>query len=336
MVIPSTQEFADRLKNESNHTNWSNQHDHVFDLDKSTGNERRTLLVVVLTTVTMVVEIAAGLVYGSMALLADGLHMASHAVALGIAAFAYSYTRKHAADPRFSFGTGKINALAGYSGAVLLGVFALGMAGESIERFLNPVDIVINQALVVAVLGLLINGASVVILGVKGKENDQHANHHSHHHDHNLRSAYFHVLADALTSLLAIGALLAAKLFGQTWLDPLMGIVGAILVARWSLGLMRQSGNVLLDRQAPQTILDNIRTEVEKIPGTTVTDLHVWEIGPGIRAAIIAINTEHPRDLAFYRSMIPSHHNIAHVTMEICDQNSDTVQYMHTKQDRLN
>jgi len=328
------------MTTEKNSHGWSSRHDHVFGQNRPTKNEKRTLVVVAMTATTMVVEIAAGLVYGSMALLADGLHMASHAVALGIAAFAYRYARKHAADPRFSFGTGKVNALAGYSGAVLLGVFAIGMAGESFERFVNPVEIAVNQALIVAVLGLLINGASVFILGVKdhdhghghghghGHEDSGHGHRHDHghHHDHNLRAAYYHVLADALTSLLAIGALLAAKFFGQTWLDPLMGVIGAILVAKWSIGLLRQSGRVLLDQQAPQPVLDDIRTELEKLPGTTVADLHVWSIGAGRRAAIIAVEVEHPRDLDFYRTALPPNHDLAHVTIEVCQHNGPTVE----------
>ena len=318
------------MKNGSNHDCWSSSHDHVFDQDRPTANETRTLVVVGITAVTMVVELAAGLTYGSMALLADGLHLASHAVALGIAAFAYRYARKHAADPRFSFGTGKVNALAGYSGAVLLGVFAIGMAGESIERLVNPVDIAINQALVVAVLGLLINGASVFILGVNEHHHDHDHDHdhdHGHHgdqdhrHDHNHRSAYLHVLADALTSVLAIGALLAAKFFGQTWLDPVMGVVGAVLVARWSIGLLRQSGRVLLDRQAPQSVVEDIRARIERLPDTTVTDLHVWSIGTGRRAAIIAVEAERPRDLDFYRQAVPIHHGLVHVTIEVSPRN---------------
>jgi cation diffusion facilitator family transporter len=302
---------------------WSSHHNHVFDQDRSTASERRTIIVVVITAIMMVVEIAAGLVYGSMALLADGLHMASHAVALGIAAFAYRYARKHAADPRFSFGTGKVNALAGYSGAVLLGVFAIGMAGESLERLVNPIEIAIDQALIVAVLGLLVNGASVFILGLgdhhgHGHDHgDGHGDGHEHRHDHNLRSAYLHVLADALTSLLAIGALLAAKFFGQSWLDPVMGVVGAILVAKWSTGLLRQSGRVLLDMQAPEPVLDAIRSELEGIDGTTVADLHVWSIAGGKRAAIIAIETEVPLELDVYRSVLPSDHDLAHVTIEV-------------------
>lgn len=284
------------------------RHDHVFAQDQPTSGERSTLIVVVLTAVTMVVEIAAGIRYGSMALLADGLHMASHAAALGIAAFAYRYARKHAADPRYSFGTGKINALAGYSGAVLLGVFALGMAAESIGRFINPVPIVVDRALLVAIVGLLVNGVSVAILGVRHDHghddhgHDDHGHddhgHDDHQRDHNLRAAYLHVLADALTSVLAIFALLAAKYFRQTWLDPAMGIVGAILVARWSVGLLRQSGNVLLDAQAPDAVLDEIRVAIERLPETTIVDLHVWSIGTGRRAAIIAIEAATPRATA--------------------------------------
>ena len=284
-----------------------------------TGRTRAnpTLIVVVITAITMVVEIAAGIVYGSMALLADGLHMASHAVALGIAAFAYRYVRRHAADPGFSFGSGKVNALAGYSGAVLLGVFALIMAVESIERLANPVEIAVNAALVVAVVGLLVNGACVLILGFKGGHAHAHGHDHHHHHDHNFRSAYLHVIADALTSVLAIGALLAAKYFRQVWLDPAMGIVGALLVARWSVGLLRQSGRVLLDRQAGAEDLEAIRKAIEKEPATEVVDLHVWEIGPGRRAAILSIQAADPQSLDAYRAMLPTGLGLAHVTIEV-------------------
>jgi len=300
-------------------TNWTSNHEHVFGQDKPTASENRTLIVVIITTITMIVEITAGMIYGSMALLADGLHMASHAVALGIVVIAYRYARKHASDPRFSFGTGKVNSLAGYSGAILLGVFALGMAGESIERFLNPIDIAINQALFVAVLGLLVNGASVLILGIKGhhSHDHNHGENHGHQHDHNFRAAYLHVIADALTSLLAIGALLSAKYFGQTWLDPMMGIVGAIIVAKWSIGLLKESSQVLLDKQAPDHVLDEIRIALEKKQGTTVTDLHVWSIGPGRRAAIIAIETESALNLDEYRAMLPDDFDLSHVTIEV-------------------
>jgi cation diffusion facilitator family transporter len=296
------------------------RHDHVFGQDRPTTNETRTFVVVLLTGLTMVVEIVAGMIYGSMALLADGIHMASHAVALGIAAFAYRYARRHAADRTYSFGTGKVSALAGYSGAVLLGVFALGMAGESLGRLAHPMPIAVDSALLVAMLGLLVNGVSVVILGVHADEHahDEVEQHDHHHHDHNLRSAYLHVLADALTSVLAIAALLAAKYAGLTWLDPLMGVLGAVLVARWSIGLLSQSARVLLDRQAPGHVLDGIRAELEKLPGTTVADLHVWSIGVGKRAAIVCIEAESPREPDVYREQLSRCLDLAHVTIEVC------------------
>lgn len=302
--------------------NWNGRHEHVFGQNEATPNEHRTLIVVIITAITMFVEISAGMVYGSMALLADGLHMASHAVALGIVVIAYRYARKHATDPSFSFGTGKINSLAGFSGAILLGVFAIGMAGESIERFINPVDIAFNQAIFVAVLGLLVNGFSVLILGIKNHHHDhEHEDGHTHHHhDHNFRSAYLHVIADALTSLLAIGALLSGKYFGQSWLDPMMGVVGAIIVARWSIGLLRESSQVLLDKQAPNELLDEIRAAIEGEADTKVTDLHVWSIGPGKKAAIIAIESKSQRDAEDYHSMLQDRYDLSHLTIEVWKQ----------------
>lgn len=307
---------------------WASAHDHVFGQDRATDNERRTLGVVGLTAAMMVVEIAGGLLYGSMALLADGLHMASHTVALGIAAFAYRYARKHSTDRSFCFGTGKINALAGYSSAVLLGIFALGMAVESIERFMHPVRIAVEHALVVAVLGLIINGASVVILGNHTHGGDErragHADpgghphdHDHHHHDHNYRSAYFHVLADALTSVLAIGALLAAWFAGLTWLDPVMGVVGALLVGRWSMSLMRQSARILLDQQAPEHVLEELRSAFESLNDTKVVDLHVWSIGPGKRAAVVGLTASSPGTLEDYRATLPRGAGVVHLTIEI-------------------
>ena len=277
--------------------------------------EVRTLIVVALTAVTMVVEIAAGLIFGSMALLADGLHMASHAVALGIAAFAYRYARRHAADPRFSFGTGKINSLAGYSGAVLLLVFSVVMAAESVERFFRPVEIAVDQALLVAILGLVVNGASAAILGFGRKEHGR--GHDGHHHDHNLRAAYLHVIADALTSVLAIAALLSAKHLGLNWLDPAMGIVGALLVARWSVGLLRVSGRVLLDRQAEAAVIESVRSALEAVPGTRVVDLHVWVIGPRSSAVIVSIEAEEPREPDAYRALVPAGLGLDHVSVEV-------------------
>ena len=227
----------------------SRRNDHMFGQERRTEGERRTIIVIAITSVMMVIEIAAGIAYGSMALLADGLHMGSHTAALGLAVFAYVYARRHADDERFSFGTGKVNALAGFTGAVVLAGFAVVMAIESIERFLNPVTIIFNHAIVVAIVGLVVNGFSMVVLG--GHHSDGRRTHEHDHEDHNLRSAYLHVLADALTSLLAIFALLAGKYAGATWLDPAMGVVGAALVFRWSWSLLKQSARVLLDRQAP-------------------------------------------------------------------------------------
>ncbi|MHB8901728.1 MAG: CDF family Co(II)/Ni(II) efflux transporter DmeF [Thermoguttaceae bacterium] len=303
-------------------------HDHAFGQDRKRPGEIRTLIVVVLTAAMMVVEIAGGIVYGSMALLADGLHMASHAVALGISMLAYVYARRHAKDQRFSFGTGKVNSLGGFTGAVLLALFALGMAWESVERLLAPIAIQFDQALVVAVLGLLVNGVSVFILG--HDEGDDHHDHqhdheheHAHHrgdrhgHDHNLRAAYLHVLADALTSLLAIGALVSGKYFGLFWLDPVMGVVGAILVARWSLGLLVSTARVLLDYQGPADLREEIRQAIEQEGGASVADLHLWQIGPGIYSVAMTIAAADPRPAKHYRELLPKGDGLVHVTIEV-------------------
>ncbi len=293
--------------------NWT--HDHVFNQDKKRPGESRTVLVVVVTAVMMVVEIAAGLVYGSMALLADGLHMGSHATALGIAVFAYVVSRRLAADRRFSFGVGKINSLAGFTSAVLLLGFALLMIGESIDRFINPTAIAFDQALIVAVIGLVVNGASAWVL--IATPHDHHHGHDHHGHDHNLRAAYLHVLADALTSLLAIGALLAGKYAGANWLDPLMGIVGGILVARWSYGLIRDSSGVLLDAQPKESRMSLLKQSVEQGTSDRVFDLHMWSIGHGIYAAELAIISDEPRSPDYYKSLIPKELSIVHSAVEI-------------------
>ncbi|MGM0485236.1 MAG: CDF family Co(II)/Ni(II) efflux transporter DmeF [Planctomycetota bacterium] len=300
------------------------KHDHTFGQDEKKPGEIRTLIVVLLTAATMVLEIVAGMVYGSMALLADGLHMGSHATALAIAMVAYVYARKFARDERFAFGTGKVNSLAGYTGAVLLAMFALLMAWESVERLVEPVPIAFNQALLVAVVGLIVNGLSVWILGVDigharehHHEEDAAGNHHDHHdRDHNLRSAYLHVLADALTSLLAIFALLAGKYLGWNWLDPVMGIVGAILVARWSVGLLRATGRVLLDRQALDHLRESIRRCVES-QGDEVADLHLWAIAPDRYCLVLSVVADHPGSLADYRAALPTDARLAHVTVEV-------------------
>jgi cation diffusion facilitator family transporter len=296
------------------------QHDHIFGQDQQRVGEKRTLIVIAITATMMVVEIATGILFGSMALLADGLHMGSHAVALLIALFAYVYARRRAGDERFSFGTGKVNALAGFTGAVLLALFAVLMAWESVHRILNPVDIAFNQAILVAVLGLIVNGASVFILDAGHHHHHDHGDHDHHHHhgeDHNLRSAYLHVMADALTSVLAIGALLTGKYFGWNWMDPVMGVVGAILVARWSIGLMRMSAGVLLDHQAPVELRERITEVVEAEKGNRVSDLHVWSIGPGIWSAEIAVVCDAPQDPDHYKALLPDELRLVHVTIEV-------------------
>jgi len=291
------------------------QHDHIFGQDLKRTGESRTLVVVIITAITMVIEIAIGITSGSMALLADGLHMASHAFALSISLFAYYYARHRASDVSFSFGTGKVNSLGGFTGAVLLGIFALIMTWESVNRFINPVNIVFNQAIIVAIIGLIVNGASVFILQGGGHAEHEHGN---HNHDHNLKSAYFHVLADALTSVLAIFALLSAKYFGLIWMDPLMGIVGAILVLHWSLGLLRITSHTLLDKQGPEELREKIKKSIEGDGDSRITDLHLWAVGPNAYSAIISVVAHHRKEPEEYKRAIPDNLGLVHITIEVC------------------
>jgi len=281
------------------------EHEHHFNQHLPKSGEVRTRWVVCMTAGMMVVEITAGILFGSMALLADGLHMASHTAALGLSVFAYVFARRRAHDRSFSFGTGKFNALAGFASAIVLALFALLMIVESVDRFMNPVSIAYNEAIFVAILGLAVNGISVLIL------HDRHDR-----HDHNLLAAYLHVLADALTSILAITALLAAKYVGLTWMDPAMGIVGGVLVARWSWGLLRGTSRVLVDRQASDSMLEQVRLAIAG-DSVRILDLHVWEIGPGYRAAIVSVESEHPITPHEVKEMIPEEFGIAHTTVEI-------------------
>lgn len=316
------------------------QHSHAFGQDVRRLGERRTLIVIAITGATMVVEVVAGILFGSMALLADGLHMASHAAALTINAFAYVYARRHAHDTDFSFGTGKVNALGGFSGAILLVLFSLLMAGESVARLIKPVDIIFDQAIAVALLGLIVNGISVLVLRVHDPHHrhEEHASHDGHaqqdhddHHDHrdplalhpgdradhNLRSAYLHVLADALTSILAIAALLAAKYLGAIWMDAVMGVLGAILVARWSLGLLRATSGVLLDRQGPDSIRRKIAESIEADQDSKVADLHLWSIGPNVSAVVMAVVAHEPATPEQYKARIPTNLGLGHVSIEV-------------------
>lgn len=288
-------------------------HEHVFLSANQHAHERRTRIVIGLTAIMMVLEIASGLIFGSMALLADGWHMASHAAALGITALGYSFARRHASDPRFSFGTGKMGELSGYSSAILLVFIALIMAYESVRRLYSPVAISFNGAIAVAFLGFFVNIVSALIL------KDRHEGHHQGHHhaDHNLRAAYLHVIADALTSVLAIIALSAGRFLGWVWMDPLMGIVGAVVIGRWSYHLMRDTGRVLLDVNTNQTLSDGIRRSIESDGDNRISDLHVWRVGPGHFAAIMSVVTLDPRPPIHYKALIRHLKELCHVTVEI-------------------
>ncbi|MBY5371142.1 CDF family Co(II)/Ni(II) efflux transporter DmeF [Rhizobium leguminosarum] len=321
------------------------EHDHVFLGADHRRNERRIWLVIALTAVMMVAEIAAGTVYGSMALVADGWHMSTHASALLISALAYLFARRQARNPRFTFGTGKLGDLAGFASAIILALIALLMAWESLLRLSNPMPIGFAQAIAVAVVGLAVNLVSAWLLAGEGHDhghghhhhghvnhghgNDAHAHHshinhghgdHAHHaktSDNNIRAAYLHVIADALTSVLAIAALTLGSLYGWLWLDPLMGIVGGLVIANWSWSLMKSSGGVLLDvisegETLPAEIRGAIETEDDRI-----TDLHVWQVGPGHHAAIVAVLTSQPRDPAFYKDRFSALEELSHVTVEV-------------------
>ena len=296
-------------------------------------------MVIALTTVMMVAEIVAGHWFGSMALTADGWHMSTHAGAMLISALAYLYARREARNPRFSFGTGKFGDLAGFASAVVLAVVALLIAVESGLRLVSPVEIDFNQAILVAVIGLVVNLVSAVLLKDDHHHDHGHGHgshaHHGHgshaHHDHgshaqhgekggrdnNLRAAYLHVLADALTSVLAIVALLLGKWNGWNFLDPLMGIVGGLVIARWSWGLIRSTATTLVDAvpladDLPQEIRESVETEEDRI-----TDLHVWQVGPGHHAAIVAIHSRAPKAPAFYKQKLAAIHELSHVTVEV-------------------
>lgn len=271
-----------------------------------------------ITAAMMVIEIVAGLAFGSMALLADGLHMASHATALGIAALGYYFTRRHAHDTRFNFGTGKLNSLAAFASAVILAVVAAIMAWQSVSRIMSPGTIDYDKALPIAAVGLAVNVVSLLILGVKHEHSDDEEEHHeAHEHDHNLLAAYLHVLADALTSVLAIVALFAGKRYGAAWLDPVMGLVGAALVTHWAVGLIKTSGAVLLDMQAPQALRARIREAIERDSDSRLTDLHVWSVGPAVYAASIAVVSSDPKTAEHYRSLLPGNLGLAHTTVEV-------------------
>lgn len=299
-------------------------HEHVFLGASHEHNERRTWFVVALTAAMMVGEILAGSLFGSMALLADGWHMATHAAALGIAAAAYLFARRHARNARFTFGTGKFGDLAAFSSAIILGIVAVQIAYESVLRLISPVPISYGEAIAVASLGLCVNLTSAWLLRDDhdhhghghAHDHDDHHHDHGHHHDNNLRAAYIHVLADAATSVLAIGALLVAMYSGWVWADPAVGLVGSIVIASWALGLIRASGAVLLDVHGDRKLESLIRARLET-RGDRVTDLHLWQVGPGHRAAVISLVSDDPLPPATYKRRLGGLRTLSHVTVEV-------------------
>ncbi|MHB2248539.1 CDF family Co(II)/Ni(II) efflux transporter DmeF [Pseudomonas fitomaticsae] len=294
-------------------------HDHQFLGASHDDNARRTLWVVALTFVMMIGEIAAGYLTGSMALLADGFHMATHAGALGIAAAAYGFARRNANNRRYSFGTGKVGDLAGFASAMVLGLVSLGIAGESVFRLFEPTSVAFGEATLIAVVGLGVNLLSAFLLAGRHGHHDHGHSHdhgHHHHHDNNLRSAYVHVLADALTSVLAIAALLAGRYLGWVWMDPVMGIVGSIVIAKWAWNLMRDSAAVLLDT-TDEPVAEEIRELLETSDDVRISDLHVWQVGPQARAAIVSVVAVAGVTAEAIRERLAPVHELSHLTIEL-------------------
>jgi len=312
------------------------RHQHNFSSHNSQG-EKRTFYVLLLTVVTMIVEIIAGTIYGSMALLADGWHMGTHAAAFGITLFAYRYAKKHAESERFSFGTGKVSVLGGYTSAIALGIVALLMLVESVHRLFNPQAIQFNEAIIVACIGLTVNVVSMFLLGDHHHDHGhEHGHNHSknhdhshshdhdsdhshkhgeHHHDHNLRAAYMHVLADTLTSLLAIVALLFGKFYGWNWLDAAMGMIGALVIAKWTMNLMKQTSPILLD----ENIGDDYRQSITEALASyaIVTDLHMWKVSGHHYSAAITLESNSDKTISEYKQMLAKFDKINHLTLEV-------------------
>ncbi|TBW35423.1 cation transporter [Azotobacter chroococcum] len=314
---------------ECNHEHWQSSHDYR---PLEAGSERQAWLVVALTGVTMLVEIAAGYAFNSMALLADGWHMASHMLAIGLTAVAYLLARRYVQDPRFAFGTWKIEVLAGFASALLLVMVAVLMLGESLWRLWQPREIAFDLALWVAVIGLLVNLLSAWLLR---DQHDHHHHGHAHGHDHadhdhdhdhghaqggrdlNRHAAYLHVLTDALTSVAAIVALLGGKFFGWSWLDPLMGIVGALVIGVWARGLLVETGKVLLDREMDSPMVERVRATLEHEPDTEVADLHLWRVGRAQYACILSVVTHGDGSADRYKACLTGISGLVHVTVEV-------------------
>lgn len=305
------------------------QHSHDFTV-KNEQAERRTQYVLILTGLTMIAEIIAGSIFGSMALLADGWHMGTHVAAFLITIYAYRYARKYADSSEYTFGTGKVGVLGGFSSAVVMAIVALIMLVESLQRIFNPQVIQFNAAIGVAIIGLIINIISAFIL----KDHHEHSHHidhdvdhphDHHHHDHNLQAAYMHVLADALTSLLAIVALVSGKYLGWNWLDPMMGIVGAIIITRWSYGLMKQTSPILLDGSIDKKYQLAITDTIETHDDNRITDIHIWKVSADHYAAIISLVTGFPKTAEYYKALLSDFHKLSHITIEVykCDEHPE-------------
>ncbi|ASO30600.1 cation transporter [Vibrio anguillarum] len=294
---------------------FTTEHRHNF-IASADQNEKRTFYVLLLTLVTMVAEIISGTIFGSMALLADGWHMGTHAAAFCITLFAYRYARKHAHSEKFSFGTGKVSVLGGYTSAIALGIVALLMVVESVHRLFNPEAIQFNEAIIVAIIGLLVNLVSMLLLHDNHHHDHNHDHdHHHHHHDHNLRAAYLHVLADALTSLLAIVALLFGKYYGWNWLDSVVGIVGATVIAKWTIGLIKQTSPILLDESIEQPYRRLIEEELAAF--AVIKDLHIWKISGHHYSAAIILESHVDKTVAEYKQILAKFDKIHHLTLEV-------------------
>jgi cation diffusion facilitator family transporter len=311
---------------------FSGLHNHVFLGEGHERNERRTWTVIALCSFMMVAEIIGGLLFGSIALVADGLHMSTHVSALLLAALAYRYARRHADDDRFSFGTGKLGDLAGFTSAIVLAMIALLIGYEALTRFIWPVPISFNEAIPIAALGLIVNVASVVLLG-GGHEHfhgpdpmaaDEHDHGHEHaasaaHRDNNLRAAVVHVLADAAVSILVIVGLVLGRLFGWIWMDPAAGLFGAIVIVTWTYTLIRDTGAVLLDMNPDRRMAERMRAMIE-MDGDRLTDLHLWRLGPGHLGAIVAVTTPKSRGPQYYQSLLGRFRALSHVTVQVQHQ----------------
>jgi cation diffusion facilitator family transporter len=318
------------------------QHSHRFTVDR-TQSQRKTAIVVVITLITMIVEIVAGWLFGSMALLADGWHMGTHAAALTISVAAYAIARRHASDHRYAFGTWKVEVLGAYTSAIVLGIVGLCMVWASVQRLLHPVHIQYGHALAVAVVGLVVNAVCALVLQGGGHSHHGHSHGHEHAHesehahdehghgDLNLRSAYLHVLADALTSVLAIGALLGARYANAVWLDPAMGLLGAALVTRWSVLLLRDTSAVLLDREMNTPVADEVRHALEDAD-TRISDMHLWRVAEDRYACIVTLVAAQPQSVDEYKARLKPVHELAHVTVEIlrCEECAPKAADAHT------